>query len=307
MNTEASVQLSESPTPDRILRRLDWHVFRRLDGILQGHYRSLFFGGGLELAELREYQMEDDIRSIEWNVTARMNAPYVRQYIEDREITAWFLLDLSPSMAFGAPGRPKETVMVDFMATLAYLLTRNGNQVGAIFYDNRIERIVPPRRGRAQVLRLINDTLKREPSSAGSMTDLTPLLEFAINAIKRRSLVFLVSDFVCVPGWARPVNLLSQGHDLLPIRIWDPREVELPDVGVMLMEDSETGEQLTVDTRDKKLRRRFNEAAQRRETELSEDFARAGVVPLSLSTEEDLVHAVLRFAALRKRMRRQLR
>ena len=124
------------------------------------------------------------------------------------------------------------------------------------------------------------------------------------NAIKRRSLVFLVSDFVCVPGWARPVNLLSQRHDLLPIRLWDPREVELPDVGVILVEDSETGEQLTVDTRDKKFRRRFIEAAQRRETELSDTFARAGVVPFSLSTEEDLVRAILRFATLRKRIRR---
>ena len=227
----------------------------------------------------------------------------MRRYIEDREITAWFLLDLSPSMAFGARERSKETVMLDFMATLAHLLTRSGNRVGAVFYNNRIERLVPPRGGRAQVLRLINDMLKREPSSGGSMTDLTPLLESATAAIKRRSLVFLVSDFVCLPGWARPVSLLSHRHDLLPIRLWDPREIELPDVGVVLVEDSETGEQLTVDTSDKKLRRRFREAAQRRETELGETFAKAGVVPLSLSTEEDLVPAILRFATLRKRIR----
>ena len=261
MNTATSAQPNESPTPDSVLRRLDWHVVRRLDGVLQGDYRSLFFGGGVELAQLREYQTEDDARTIDWNVTARMNAPYVRQYTEDREITAWFLLDLSPSMAFGAPERPKAAVMVDFMATLAHLLTRNGNRVGAMFYNNRIDRIVPPRGGRAQVLRLIDDMLKREPSSDGLMTDLTPLLESAINTIKRRALVLLVSDFVCLPGWARPVNLLSQRHDLLPIRLWDPREVELPDVGIILVEDSETGEQLTVDTRDKNLRRRFNEAA----------------------------------------------
>ena len=304
MNTAPTVQHNESATPERVLRRLDWHVVRRLDGALQGDYRSLFFGGGLELAELREYQMEDDVRTIDWNVTARMNAPYVRRYIEDREITAWFLLDLSPLMAFGASERAKETVMVDFMATLAQLLTRNGNRVGAILYDNRIEQLIPPRGGRAQVLRLIREVLSREPSPGGSMTDLTPLLDSAANAIKRRSLVFLVSDFVCVPGWARPVNLLSQRHDLLPIRLWDPREVELPDVGVILVEDSETGEQLTVDTRDKKFRRRFIEAAQRRETELSDTFARAGVVPFSLSTEEDLVRAILRFATLRKRIRR---
>ncbi len=307
MNTETAVLHNESATPDRVLRRLEWHVVRRLDGILQGDYRSLFFGRGLELAELREYQMEDDVRTIDWNVTARMNAPYVRQYMEDREIRAWFLLDLSPSMEFGAPKRPKQAVMIDFVAALMRLLTRNGNRVGAIFYDNRIEQIVPPRGGRSQVLRLINDLLNREPSPGGSMTDLTPLLETAVNAIKRPSLVFLVSDFVCLPGWARPLKLLSQRHDLLPVRLWDPREVELPDAGIILVEDSETGEQLTVDTRDKKLRRRFNEAAQRREAEMSDTFARAGVVPLSLSTEEDLVPAILRFATLRKRIPRQRR
>ncbi len=145
------------------MRRIDWHVVRRLDGMLQGDYRSLFFGSGLDFADLREYQAEDDIRSIDWNVTARMNTPYVRQYLEEREITAWFLLDLSPSMAFGALDRHKESVMVDFVATLARLLTRNGNRVGAIFYGNRVDTTIPPRGGRSQVLWLINDLLKRRP------------------------------------------------------------------------------------------------------------------------------------------------
>lgn len=275
--------------------------------MLQGDYRSLFFGAGLDFADLREYQAEDDIRSIDWNVTARMNAPYVRQYLEDREITAWFLLDLSPSMAFGALDRQKESVMIDFVATLARLLTRNGNRVGAMLYDNRVERTIPPRGGRSQVLRVINDLLKRRPSPAGSMTDLTPLIESAANSISRRSMVFLISDFICTPGWARPMNLLSRRHDLLAIRLWDPREVELPDAGVVLIEDSETGEQLTVDTRDKKLRRRFNEAAQLREAELTQTFKQAGVDHLPLSTKDDLVRAILRFAALRKRTRRQHR
>ena len=308
MNTALPVQ-SRSPeaTPDRVLRRLDWHVVRRLDGTLQGDYRSLFFGAGLDFADLREYQAEDDVRSIDWNVTARMNTPYVRQYLEDREVTAWFLLDLSPSMAFGAVDRNKQSVVVDFVATLARLLTRNGNRVGAMLYDNRIESTIPPRGGRGQVLRLINDLMKRQPSPGGSMTDLSRLIETAANSIKRRSLVFLVSDFICLPGWDRPMNLLARRHDLLPIRLLDPREVELPDVGVVLVEDSETGEQLSVDTRDKKLRRRFNEAANRREEELMQTFKRAGVDHLSLSTDEDMVKAILRFAALRKRTRRRQR
>ena len=290
-------------SPERILNRLDWHVIRRLDGILQGDYRSLFYGEGLDFADLREYQAGDDIRNIDWNVTARMNAPYVRQYIEDREVTAWFLLDLSPSMAFGALERDKETVLIDFVATLARLLTRNGNRVGAIFYDNRVELTIPPRGGRTQVLRLINDMLKREPAQVSAMTDLTPLIHSGLNTIKRRSLVFLISDFICTPGWDRTINLLSRRHDLVPIRLWDRREVELPEIGIVLVEDSETGEQLYVDTQNKKYRQRFYAAAQRRENELSQTFKQSGVNALSLSTEEDIVRAILRFAELRKRSR----
>ena len=295
----------DQASPDRILLHVDWHVVRPLDGILQGDYRSLFYGSGLDFADLREYQVEDDARDIDWNVTARMNAPYVRQYDEDRDITAWFMLDLSPSMAFGAVGRHKETVTVDLVATLGRLLTRNGNRVGAMFYNDGVELTIPPRGGRSQVLRLINDMLKRRRSAGGSTTDLAPLLDSALNTIKRRSLVFLISDFICVPGWARPLHLLARRHDLIPIRLWDPREVELPDIGLVLVEDSETGEQLYVDTRDKGFRSRFYQAARRREAELNQTLKHAGVDLLSLSTEEDLVRAVLRFSALRKRARRK--
>ena len=307
MSTATGYKLPDAQTPDRILRRLDWHVLRRLEGTLQGDYRSLFYGAGLDLADLREYQVEDDTRSIDWNVTARMNTPYVRQYIEEREITAWFLLDLSPSMAFGGLDRRKESVLVDLVATLASLLTRNGNRVGAMLYDNRIELTVPPRSGRSQVLRLINDMLRRQPSPQRSMTDLAPLLESAINTIKRRSVVLLVSDFICAPGWDRPMSVLSQRHDLLPVRVWDRRESELPDVGVVVVEDSETGEQLDVDTHDPKLRRRFAEAATRRKEERRRTFRRVGVDELTMSTEEDIVSAILRFVALRKRARHQRR
>ncbi len=304
MSTQTA-QPPDQASPDRILLHLDWHIVRRLDGILQGDYRSLFYGGGLDLADRREYQVEDDVRDIDWNVTARMNAPYVRQYVEDRDITAWFMLDLSPSMAFGASERHKESVMVDLVATLGRLLTRNGNRVGAMFYNDGVELTIPPRGGRAQVLRLINDMLKRQRSTGGSTTDLAPLLNSALNTIKRRSLIFLISDFICVPGWDRPLHLLARRHDLIPIRLWDPREVELPDIGLVLIEDSETGEQLHVDTRDKGFRSRFYQAARRREAELKQTLRRAGVGLLSLSTEEDLVRAVLRFSAMRKRARRR--
>src|SRR5512136_2944250 len=306
MSALAPASAPERSTPERILMRLDWQVIRRLDGLLQGDYRSLFYGYGVDFADLREYQPEDDIRYIDWNVTARMDAPYIRQYVEDREITAWFLLDLSPSVDFGTVQTQsvKRTVLIDFVTTLARLLTRHGNRVGAMFYGSRIERTIPARGGRIQVLRIVNDLLKQPRLPRAPFTDLTPLLAGGLNAIKRRSLVFIISDFISTPGWERPLSLLNQRHEVLAIRLWDPREAELPDVGPIVMEDAETGEQLYVDTHDKKFRARFAAAARRREAALNEAFKHAGVDMLSLSTEEDLVRAIVRFAALRQQRRK---
>lgn len=299
MNTPTSAL-----TPERILQRLDWQVIRRLDGLLQGDYRSLFYGYGVDFADLREYQAGDDIRYIDWNVTARVNMPYVRQYHEDREITAWFLLDLSPSVDFGTAKNIKRMVLIDFVTTLARLLTRHGNRVGAVFYGSRIERTIPARGGRVQVLRLVNDLLKQPRLARAPFTDLTPLITGGLNAIKRRSLVFIVSDFISAPGWERPLHLLSQRHEVIPVRLWDVRESQLPDVGPILMEDAETGEQIYVDTHDKKFRLRFEQAARQREADLLETFHHAGVEVLSLSTEDDLVRAIVRFASLRQQRRR---
>ncbi|MCA9904692.1 MAG: DUF58 domain-containing protein [Anaerolineae bacterium] len=299
MNSSATAQI-----PERILQRLDWQVIRRLDGLLQGDYRSLFYGYGIDFADLREYQPEDDIRYIDWNVTARMDHPYVRKYTEDREVTAWFLLDLSPSIDFGGEQALKRTILIDFVATIARLLTRHGNRVGAIFYGDRIDRIIPPRGGRVQVLRLINDLLKQPNLARAPLTDLAALLGGGLHTLKQRSLVFIVSDFIAAPGWERPLTLLNQRHEVLAIRLWDPREVEIPDIGLVIMEDSETGEQLYVDTHDRSFRTRFANAARQREAELQDTFKHSGVAQLSLSTEDDLVAAIVRFAALRQRQRR---
>ena len=297
--------MASASAPERILQRLDWQVVRRLDGLLQGDYRSLFRGGGSDFAALREYQFGDDVRYIDWNVTARMDTPYVREYVEDREITAWFLLDLSPSVDFGTSEseRLKRSVLVDFVTTLARLLTRHGNRVGAVFYGSRVERTIPARGGRIQVLRLINDLLRQPRLPKAPFTDLTPLLEAGHHSIKGRSLVFVISDFISVPGWERPLNLLTQRHEVLAVRLFDRREVELPDVGPLIMEDAETGEQLYVDTHDKGFRQRFQDAAQRREATLADGFRRSGVEAVSLSTDEDLVRAIVRMARLRQ-MRR---
>ncbi len=294
---------TSAATPERILQRLDWQVIRRLDGLLQGDYRSLFYGYGVDFADLREYQPEDDIRYIDWNVTARMDAPYIRQYVEDREISAWFLLDLSPSVDFGSVDHQKRGMLVDFVTTMARLLTKHGNRIGAMFYGSKIEHTIPARGGRMQVLRLVNDLLKQPRLSRAPFTDLTPLLRGGLNAIKKRSLVFVVSDFICEPGWERPLKLLNQRHEVIAARLWDPREVELPDIGTVIIEDAETGEQMYIDTHDRGFRQRFREAAARREADLAEAFKRSGVDALSLSTEEDMVRAIVRFAKLRQKRR----
>lgn len=290
-------------TPERLLQRLDWTVIRRLDGILQGEYRSLFTGTGLDLAEIREYSADDDIRYMDWNVTARMGTPYVRKYHEDREINAWFLLDLSPSVDFGTVNALKRDYLVEFVAVMARLLTRHGNRVGAIFYGSHIDRVIPASGGRMQVLRLINDLQNVPKLSRAPFSNMSTLLNAANNFIRRRSLVFIVSDFISEPGWEGPLRLLSQRNEVLSVRLWDPREVDLPDIGMVVVEDAETGEQLFVDTHDKKFRERFTKAAHKREEDISQAFKRAGVDVMAVSTEDDLVKAILRFANLRKEKR----
>lgn len=297
-------QAKLAPTPESILKRLDWKVIRRLDGLLQGDYRTLFFGNGIDFSDLREYQVQDDIRHIDWNVTARMNSPFVRQYKEDREITAWFLLDLSPSMGFGGQDRTKRLVLVDFVATLARLLTRSGNRVGAIAYDNRVKMVIPPRGGRNQVLHLIRKLLVDSPERDGGATDLAPLLQAGLNSFQRRSFVFIISDFFSKPGWERPLALLNRKHELLAVRTWDPLEYELPSAGFVVVQDSETGEQLHIDTGDPVFQRRFQETVEKREQELKGRFKKAGVELFSFSTQEDLVKAIVHMAALRSKRRR---
>jgi uncharacterized protein (DUF58 family) len=259
----------------------------------------------VDLAALREYQPGDDVRYIDWNVTARMDTPYVREYHEDREITAWFLLDLSPSVDFGSVDseRLKRTVLIDFVTTLARLLTRRGNRVGAVFYGSQVEHTIPARGGRVQVLRLIQDLLGQPHLTGALFTDLSPLIEAAHHAIKRRSLVVIVSDFISAPGWERPLDLLHRRHEVLAVRLTDPRETDLPDVGPIIMEDAETGEQLYVDTGDRGFRRRFQEAGRSREKTVNDAFRRSGVEAVSLSTDEDLVRAIVRMATLRRRRR----
>jgi uncharacterized protein (DUF58 family) len=294
--------MSEWPrNPEHLLRRLEWTVIRRLDGLLHGDYRTLFRGFGLDLADLREYQYHDDVRYIDWNVTARLQTPYVREYNEDREVTAWFLLDLSPSVDFGSQEVKKRSVSTEFVTLLARLLTRHGNRVGALFYGSDVDTVIPARSGRRHVLHILHRLLNRPPPARSTATKLKDLLETAFQVMRRRSVVFVVSDFISAPGWAAPLAHLAQRHEIVAVRVYDPLERELPDLGLLVIQDSETGEQLFVDTHDRGFRKRFAAAAARREKELRAAFREAGVDALELATSDDLVDAILRFADLRKR------
>ena len=287
--------------PELILRRLEWTVIRRLDGLLHGDYRTLFRGFGLDLADLREYQYHDDVRHIDWNVTARLGTPYVREYYEDRDVTAWFLLDLSPSLDFGSREMRKRGVSSDFVTVLARLLSRHGNRVGALFYGDRVDTVIPAKSGRRHVLHILYTMLSRPQRSRSAATDLKVLLKTAFALMPRRSLVFVVSDFVSAPGWEEPLARLALRHEVVAVRLYDPLELELPDLGLVTIQDAETGEQVLVDTHDRRFRKRFAFIAEQREKALRSAFRQAGVDALELSTDDHLVDAILRFADLRKR------
>ena len=289
--------------PEAILRRLEWTVMRRLDGLLQGDYRMLFRGFGLDLADLREYQPHDDVRYIDWNVTARMQTPHVREFQEDREVSAWFLLDLSGSVDFGSQEVRKRALSGELVTLLARLLTRNGNRVGAVLYGEGAgaDVVIPARGGRRHVLHLLDRMLSFRAPSVGKETDLAVLIERAQKVMKRRSVVFLVSDFISKTGWARALSLLAVRHEIVAVRLYDPLELELPDLGIVVLQDAETGEQMFVDTHDRAFRRRFAQAAARREAELRAGLAEAGIDCLELATDDELGEALLRFIKLRKR------
>jgi len=292
-------------TPERLLRQLEWHVIRRLDGRLQGDYRTLFRGTGVDFTDLREYEPGDDLRHVDWNVTARMDALYVRQYVEDRELTAWLLLDHSASMGFGPVDRQKNLVLAEVATTLAHVLAHGGNRVGAVLFGSEVEQVIPPASGRNQVLRIAREVIDPPTTPApGTTTDLAVLLRAAHGLTRRRSLIVIVSDFISEPGWDALLALLARRHEVVAIQVADPREFEIPSVGMVYVEDAETGEQIFVDTDDPVFQRRLREAADARQAELVEATRRAGVDLHQVLTDEDLVRALMRVSALRKRRRR---
>lgn len=290
---------------DAVLQRLEWTVLRRLDGLLQGDHRTVMRGNGLDLADLREYQHHDDVRHMDWNVTARLQQPHVRVFTEDREMTAWFLLDLSPSVDFGSGEQRKSDVLLGFVGVLARLIGRHGNRVGAMLWGAGGNAVLPARGGRAQVLQLLHriGAAKRKGEGNvdgdGNVTRLADLLRAATHTVRQRCTVFVVSDFISEPGWEKPLGELAMRHDVVAVRLFDPLELDLPDLGLLTVRDAETGEQMRVDTSDKSFRQRYARIAAQREAALRASLGRAGVDTLELGTDDDLFDAVLRFIELR--------
>jgi uncharacterized protein (DUF58 family) len=290
---------------ERLLRRLEWKLGRRLDGRLQGAYRTAWHGHGLDFTDLREYTPEDDVRHIDWNVTARLDEPFVRQYTEDREMTAWLVVDRSASMRFGRSAG-KESVATELAVTLGRLVSQGGNRVGAILFDNHSHQIVPPRTGRDQILRIARE-LTRTPSggAAGSTTDLAAMFRLAAaTTARRRSLVVVMSDFIAEPGWDRALAMLTHRHEVVVIRVVDPAELDLPDLGLILVQDAETGEQVLVDTSDPLLRGRLSAQVDDRERHLAEGMRRAGVDAHRITTDQDLLAALVDLVRQSGRRRR---
>ncbi len=293
-------------TPERVLRRLEWRVLRRLDGRLQGDHRTLFRGAGVDVADLREYQLGDDLRHVDWNVTARTGTTHVREYVEDRDVTAWLVLDGSASMGFGPVQRRKHVVLTEVAATMAQLLSRGGNRVGALLFDTAVRETIRPGQGRNQVLRILHRLLGAAPAddvAAPGPTDLAGALRATLGVARRRSVIVIVTDFLGPAGWQQPLGLLARRHDVVAVQVVDRREFELPAAGMIYVEDAETGEVIFVDTDDPGFRRRLREGADARQAALVADLRSAGLELFTVATDDDLVRVLFAMAGRRGRRR----
>lgn len=325
--------VTSGPTPDALLHRLEWRVLRQLDGRVQGAYRTDRRGSGLDLAGLRAYADGDDARHIDWNVTARLDEPQVREHTEDRELTSWLVLDRSASMRVGGgrdgggTGRGKAEVLTELALVLARLLGRGGNRVGAVLYGAGSPRIVPPGTGRNQALRIARELDRPDPvPGAGSGSGIEPVRRRArgwwrrapgpvgatgttdlgqmlttVAGLARRSLVVVVSDLIGTGDWQRPLVRLAHRNEVVALRVVDAADDALPDVGLVVVEDAETGEQLLVDSGDPWFRSRFGEGVDRREDELRAGTRRAGVALHRVGTDADLVTTLVDVLARTRR------
>ena len=272
------------PTPEALLRALDLSVGRRIRGLLPGEHRAHDLGGGIELAQVRPYQPGDDVRRIDWNVTARTTIPHVRVHVPERALTAWLLLDVSPSMTFGTADRRKADVAEGVAVAIAHLATQRGNRLGMVTFGGSRDRRVPPAAGRAGLLGLLLASRLETVEEGTGATSPADALRIANAAAPRDGLVVVVSDFRGPLDWRRDLAAVAARHHVLAVEIGDPRETDLPDVGELTLVDAETGREVRVDTSSRRLRERFASAAVQDRARLAADFRRLGVDHIVLST-----------------------
>jgi uncharacterized protein (DUF58 family) len=272
--------------PDALLRALDVSIQRRVEGLLAGDYRSALLGDGTELAQVRPYVPGDDVRRIDWNVTARTGEPHVRVLLAERVLVTWVVLDTSPSMAFGTTDRRKADVAEGVALAIGHVATRRGNRLGLVTFGDSSPHSMPPRQGRVGLIGLLS-ALRREADGGVGATSLGEALTRAGGLARQRALVVVVSDFRGPRDWRRPLLALAGKHDVVAVEIRDPREQELPNAGVLWLVDPETGRQLRADTRNERLRARFATAAAAERTELARALASAGARHVVLTTAGD--------------------
>ncbi len=282
----------------RKIRRIEIRTKRLVNDVFSGEYQSAFKGRGMEFSEVREYLPGDDVRSIDWNVTARTGHPFVKKFEEERELTIMFLVDASASGAFGTVSRTKAELTAELCALLSFSATRNNDRVGLIIFTDRIEKVVPPRKGRTHVLRVVRELLFFRPEGRG--TDIPLALDYLTSVVKRHAVVFLVSDFL-TDGYEPQLTVANRRHDLIAVEVSDPREVELPHLGLVELEDTETGDRFAVDTGSGAFVERFAEVVRRRSEERERTFRRLGVDSVSVSTDRPYVEPLEKFFRTRAR------
>ena len=286
-----------------LLRRARWPVLRRLGFHPGGDERSSFRGTGLEYSDVREYQAGDDPRTIEWNITARSDRPYVRESLPDRGLDAWLLVDVSRSLDWGTARCLKRQLALEFSAVVGQLLIGRGNRVGALLFDERVRAIMPPSAGRTALLQLIARIERAAEHPAEGSTDLGRALTEAGRLIRRPSLIIILSDFMTPAGWQQPLSALALRHEVIAALVTDPREGEIPDVGVVTFEDPESGQQILVDTRSVALRARFQDAAETQRETIRDDLMRARTAVAELSTAAEVVPQLVAFIKQREAQR----
>jgi uncharacterized protein (DUF58 family) len=292
-------------TPEAVMqevRRIEITTRHLVRDIVAGEYSSAFRGRGVEFSEVREYQPGDDIRTIDWNVTARLGSAYVKRYLEERELTVLFVVDASASGHFGTRVRTKRALAVEVCAVLALAAARNNDRVGAVWATDSVERFVPPGRGRRHVLRILNDLLAFEP--AGAATNLTPALEFSDSILRRRSVVFLVSDFL-TRGYQSALERVADRHDVIALQIYDPRERELPDLGLVSFLEPESGLRRLVDTSRQGTREQFRKRAEEFDRSLQHEIRRCGADLVRLETARPYAEPLIALFRRRERMYRR--